>query len=312
MKNFKLVFSTVAASLLAACSSMEVSEADAYAGNYPDDFTVAAYIQVHPELVRVQLADYVADYNSRVSASWTAAGSNVDSILAADEANFTGNTEMLHKMMVDPMGAGYTEADWTRDWTSGERDSVLKIYRLDTLTLSVADSTDESVKQKIVLAIKVGDSTQKVGSVERDAESGAVTALHGYSKCDSVCSKEDTLDITMTPTMLIRKIGKGDTVSTLVSSKDTTIMVEGAISLEHMNSLKKLNFIDTQDDYAKLKTVPLDSLAFSYQYALYGRSHGWAYRPCTEAEKAHPVITEEYPSVTKLYCDDNGKAREIN
>lgn len=59
-----------------------------------------------------------------------------------------------------------------------------------------------------------------------------------------------------------------------------------------VTNLKKLyiyNFVGTNEDLAMLQAVPMDYLAISEQYVMYGRTHGWAYRACSVAENANPT-----------------------
>ena len=216
MKSFKLVFSAALASILAACSSMEVDEADAYAENYPEDFSEALYMQIHPELVRIQRFDYVSEYNKNLS---TVDG--YDALKESDESAFLQmDTAVLHVMFTDPYVGGFTEEDGAFDWESGERDSVLRTYKLDTLSLSVGDSADLKNPKTIVLGLKADSAAQMFGSIEYN-DDGTIKAIHGYSKCETTCSKEDTLDIEMSATNFIRKLSVGDTMSSILTSKDT-------------------------------------------------------------------------------------------
>lgn len=332
MKKFKFLFSVAVASAIVGCSSMDVDEDEALAGNFPEDFTDAAYLQIHPELVRVQIKDYVTDYNAKLADKAKEAGDEAkaafDSAKAADDSAFAAlDTAVLHSIMTDPYLGGYTQKDWETDWGGGTKDTTIITTRKDTLSLTVGDSADPSAAQAVIVALRqkasgecvtIGksvlcDTTKSVGSLEYDAD-GKLVAVHGYSKCDSAtatCDAADTLDVTLTATSFVKKPSKSDTVTVVVSVENKTLDVAGGISAVHMKALNALNMVDTRDDYKSLKAVPIDTFAISYQYVIYGRDHGWPYRPCTEAEKANPVITEEYP-VTKLYCDDNGLAREIN
>ena len=58
-------------------------------------------------------------------------------------------------------------------------------------------------------------------------------------------------------------------------------------------NLKKFNFVDRTDDYAALKAIPVDYVAISEQYMIFGKSHGWAYRYCRDDEAALPVRDPE-------------------
>jgi hypothetical protein len=326
MKNFKILLSVAASAALVACSSMSIDENEALAENFPKDFTDAGYIQVHPELVRIQVKDYVTTYNANASAAAKAAGSATfatDS--ATDAANFAAlDVETLQAILLDPQLGGYTAEDWAEDWTDKTKDTTIVETKVDTLSLTVKDSVDKDMKQTVIIALKVKaggecvavkkakicDTTKAVGSIEYDA-AGKITALHGFSSCDSTsCPEANAVNVTLEPTNFLMKVSKTDTMTIVTSVENKKLDIKGGISADHWKVLNALNFCDASNDLEKLKAIPLDTFAISYQYVMYGRAHGWAYRPCTEAEKANPVITETYP-VTKLYCDDAGVAREI-
>lgn len=311
MKNFKLLFSAAVASALIGCSSMDVDDEEALAGNFPADFSDAAYIQLHPELVRVQIKDFVASYNSKLADAAKANGTQAvfDSTKEADVAKYAANTEMLHTIMTTTQLAGFTEADWEKDWAGGTKDSIFASEtRRDTLALAIDDSTDADAPTTTIVnfGAKKGAVTGKIDYAE---DGVTITAVHGYKKCDkTACS--DTVDIEITEKMSFNK--KGTKAETDTLKMDTiSVPTAGAISAAHMKVLNQLNFYGVDDDLTMLQSVAIDTFAISYQYVMFGRAHGWAYRPCTEAEKANPVKTEVYPA-TKLYCDDNGQIREIN
>lgn len=347
MKNFKILLSVAASAALVACSSMDIDEQEALAENFPSDFTDAGYMQVHPELVRIQVKEYVSAYNAAASANAAAAGNATfvsDSTkdvaafqnyyvldaetgeVVADSALDAAKVETLKAILLDPQLGGYTQEDWDEDWTDKVKDSTIVETKVDTLSLTVKDSVDKSVVQPVIIALKVKasgecvavkkakicDTSKVVGKIDYD-ENGKVIALHGFSKCNAetaTCAKEDSVDVTLEPTNFLMKVSKADTMTIVTSVKTEQLNIKGGITADHWKVLKGLNFCDVANDYEKLKAIPLDTFAISYQYVMYGKAHGWAYRPCTEAEKANPVITETYP-VTKLYCDDNGVAREI-
>ena len=89
-----------------------------------------------------------------------------------------------------------------------------------------------------------------------------------------------------------------------------------------MKDLIEFNMIGV-DDYSVLRNFPVDEVAISQQYVMFGRSHGWAYRWCSEAEtldqEHHPArdllpisaqqseraaTPEEFVADTGLYCRD--------
>lgn len=86
--------------------------------------------------------------------------------------------------------------------------------------------------------------------------------------------------------------------------------VQNTISGSDLSYVMLFNLVGETNDYAALQKAPIDTFAVTYHFVLYGKTHGWAYRPCKDSEKNHPVQTETFP-VKKLYCDDNGVAKEI-
>jgi len=69
-------------------------------------------------------------------------------------------------------------------------------------------------------------------------------------------------------------------------SAESCVNVSADVSL--MKELKEFNLIGVTDDFAALESVPFDNVAFSQQYIMFGQSHGWAYRDCSDAELANP------------------------
>ena len=69
-------------------------------------------------------------------------------------------------------------------------------------------------------------------------------------------------------------------------SAESCVNVSADVSL--MEELKAFNLVGVTDDFAALESVPHDYVAFSLQYIMFGQSHGWAYRDCSDAELANP------------------------
>lgn len=306
MKKFKILFSVAVASAIVGCSSMAVDDEEALEGNLPADFRSADYMAIHPELARVQYRDYVTLYNANVEAEAKKAGDEAVAAFKAlketDEAEFLENTEMLHGLLTDPYFGGFTEESWELSWQpSVKTDTVKTPITIQRKLVLVGEDT-----LVVYFAIK-GDSSM-TGSISRDS-SGAITAVEGFT--------DSTLDAASAFTS---EVGEGkpyklkgnsivlDTVGENIEVK--TEEVAGGLSGDHIKMAKQLNLIGISADYDSLRAVPVDTFAISYQFVMYGRDYGWAYRFCTEAEKSNPVQTEVYP-VKKLYCDDNGIAREI-
>lgn len=309
MKNFKILFSVAVASALVACSSMDVDDDEALAGNFPSGFSFAEYAEIHPQLVRIQVRDYVTDYNAKLADAAKALGPEeqaaFDARKAADIEAFAAlDTSVLHSILVDRFLGGYTEADWTEDWSGGEAWVKTAETRLDTLSL--AFDTPEGVV-KVVLKQNKGDET---GSITYD-ENGKITAVSGFEKCPTTGCVDPKEVIVGEDWTLAQKNVK--TALDTISIDSVLVPTEGAISAEHMKVLNRLNFYDNaSNDLDSLLAVVarVDTFAVSYQYVMYGKSHGWAYRKCNDDEMENPRYDGEYPA-TKLYCaDGNGFARE--
>ena len=79
-----------------------------------------------------------------------------------------------------------------------------------------------------------------------------------------------------------------------------------------MKDLAGFNFINVADDFAILSnnnvTIPVDSVAISQQYIVFGRNHGWAYRWCvSEADLAGPVRDPAIEAAQATPVDDPEK-----
>jgi hypothetical protein len=65
-----------------------------------------------------------------------------------------------------------------------------------------------------------------------------------------------------------------------------------------LKDLTEFNFVGVADDFTVLTQVPVDEVAISQQYIVYGESHGWAYRFCDATELAN--ITRDQVTVSVL------------
>ena len=235
MKNFKYLLSAVAvASALTACSSMDVDDEEALAGNFPEDFSDSVYLNLHPELVRVQRKEYVAAYNTKQADS-------VKAYVEAETAKCLGNADCVAKA-----NAVQTEYNAMVEAAT----ATLKTKKAYQSAITEIDATTKEMYHKILVDPLLG----------------------GFTEADWQADPQ---------------------------------------SDRYYAALRDLNFYDAANDYEVLKNIPIDTFAISYQYVIYGRDYGWAYRRCSATEAANPVKTESYPA-TKLYCaDDNGIAHEI-
>ena len=294
MKNFKILFSIAVASALVGCSSMAVDENEALEGNLPADFDVNEYMELHPELKRLQIKDYIAIYNESAEKAAKAAGTAAEfkTAKAADEAAFEADTATIHKIVT--VYAGYSEDAWNLTLQSSTKDSAVVESKRDTIAVGVKSKTEEDAK--FVKVWLCPDSTNG-GSIKMEAD--AISTVSAFA--DSICKVrvvDDTVDVIKVP-------------------------VEGMVNPALVKAAKSYNFVDATNDWEKIAAIPLDLFAISYQYSAYGQEHGWAYRRCKEGDNLGRLLYELNPEtltytetatypVTKLYCDDNGEPRELN
>jgi hypothetical protein len=285
MKNSFKYLMLLAVAALTACSSMEVDEAEAVEENFPSDFVAAEYMELHPSLRSLQVRDYVDAYNDNLGLS--------KEEIEADTAAFMADTAQLHKIYTEPTLGGYSEELWNESWESYYQDSIACITKEDTVVMKLDDLVNDSVV------------TVYVENITYDAD-GIITEIEGYK--DS--STEATLDkFLIGADYAVAKRGTKTKLDTL-SCETIQVEISGGLTKDVVRQLKLFSFHDTEKDYEKLLEVPVDTFAISYQYVLFGRSHGWPYRVCKDDELDNPIQTETYP-VSKFYCADGALIREI-
>lgn len=284
MKNSFKYLMLLAVAALTACSSMEVDEAEAVEENFPSDFVAAEYMELHPSLRSLQVRDYVDAYNDNLGLS--------KEEIEADTAAFMADTAQLHKIYTEPTLGGYSEELWEESWESYYEDSTSCIIETDTVSMKLDDLVNDQVL------------TVYVESITYDAE-GVITEIQGYE--DSAKTSAVTHVISTDLTVAKRGIV---TVPDTISCETIQVEISGGLTKDVVRQLKLFSFHDTEKDYEKLLEVPVDTFAISYQYVLFGRSHGWPYRACKDDELDNPIQTETYP-VSKLYCADGALIREI-
>ena len=292
-----------AALSLAACSSLEVDEAEAISENFPEDFDGAVYMELHPELRSLQVRNYVADYNAGLSIS-------ADSV-KADTAAFAADTAQLHQIYVDPNLGGYSETHWVDAFAPVVSDSLVcqveNVYEYLNLK-KVAVATDSASGEDKV------DSTdiklyRPITVVRDSADTTKIISVSGLT--DTAATDPETF-VLSDSLFLLSGANMGKMIKDTLGCDTIPKETPGALPALTVKYLKNFNFVDTRDDLSRLKKVPVDTLAISLQYVMYGESHGWAYRRCKESEASNPVISEEFPGVTKRYCADaDGIVREI-
>lgn len=284
MKNSFKYLMLLAVAALTACSSMEVDEAEAVEENFPSDFVAAEYMELHPSLRSLQVRDYVDAYNDNLGLS--------KEEIEADTAAFMADTAQLHKIYTEPTLGGYSEELWEESWESYYEDSTSCIIETDTVSMKLDDLVNEQVL------------TVYVESITYDAE-GVITEIQGYE--DS--AKTSAVTHVISTDLTVAKRGTV-TVPDTISCETIQVEISGGLTKDVVRQLKLFSFHDTENDYEKLLEVPVDTFAISYQYVLFGRSHGWPYRACKDDELDNPIQTETYP-VSKLYCADGALIREI-
>lgn len=284
MKNSFKYLMLLAVAALTACSSMEVDEAEAVEENFPSDFVAAEYMELHPSLRSLQVRDYVDAYNDNLGLS--------KEEIEADTAAFMADTAQLHKIYTEPTLGGYSEELWEESWESYYEDSTSCIIETDTVSMKLDDLVNNQVL------------TVYVESITYDAE-GVITEIQGYE--DS--AKTSAVTHVISTDLTVAKRGTV-TVPDTISCETIQVEISGGLTKDVVRQLKLFSFHDTEKDYEKLLEVPVDTFAISYQYVLFGRSHGWPYRACKDDELDNPIQTETYP-VSKFYCADGALIREI-
>lgn len=297
MKKMKKFLPLISLAALMACSSMDVSESESMAENYPDDFDVTVYMELHPELRSLQIQDYVSNYN-------TALGLEKEAI-TEDTTAFLADTAQLHVIFTTPEYAGYSEDIWEEDWMSISItvvDTVLTPTEFDTIYVKLdsinAESEDTTVLTVYYPKFDLDEETNSVGTVSGYTDSDSTEAVSYYADSVSI--------------IVLWKYLKLDTLAydtTITESVETT---EGSLTTAHKTLLKKFSFYDTTDDLAALETVPWDTAAFSYQFIAFGSAHGWAYRYCTDEEANNTIRGSDVYPASAYYCEDeDGVVREI-
>jgi len=286
-----------AALSLAACSSMDVDDSEVATENFPEDFDGAVYAELHPELVSLQVRNYVLNANADAK--------DADPLLTAeaikaDEDAFVADTVQLHKIYATPYYGGYGEERWQesiapvktleKKCETQNRYTVVNLHQIsgeDTTLVKLLDP---------ITFVKDSTDTNKIVSV--------------LGKSDSAATEVDTLILSDTLVLLNGK-NRGTAVLDTIGCDSTYKTTPGAVNAQHVKFLMSFNFINTTNDWEALKAIPIDTFAISLQYVVFGEVHGWPYRKCKDSEKKNPVISEEYP-VTKRYCADaDGVVREI-
>lgn len=341
MKKMHQFMTILATAVLAACSSMDVSDEKALSENFPADFNSSVYMNLHPALHTVEVRDYVSDANAKLKDSL---GDAFAAVAAADSVAFVGDTASVHKILVEI--GGYTEKKWETIWMTKEVTTIdtVKEIRMVSCKLTpiskdgaadtTADAADSAAADTTASADdSTADSTNvsAADSAAADASADASanrqekpaevieivvidTAIYVDGSLKTVIGKTDSTgesveyEISDSTYELVANSQKRDT--TIVKIDSVKSPVPGSLAGSDLAFANSFNLYGVANDYDALSNIKSDEFAISYQYVLFGQAHGWAYRPCTEEEKTHPIQSEVYP-MKKYYCDDNGIAKEI-
>ena len=260
MKNFKLLFSIAVASAFVGCSSMAIDDAEVMAVSLdlPADFNATEYMELHPELLRLQIKDYVKLRNSKVAKE----------LITADTAAFSADTLTMHKIAVKY--AGFTEEDWISTLLTTEKDSIIYATKIDTVALGVrskADAAaDDATRYTSVYVCSSDDITYTdavissvVAYTSRDSSctSGknrvCTYTCTGESKTYDVAEYEFNLKVSNV------KLGGGlQTVETKDSIGTEKVPVPGKVNPTIVRVTKLYNFYETLADTLLLASFEPD------------------------------------------------------
>ena len=295
MKRLYQGLMVVATAALMACSSMDVNDAEALAENYPADFDAGVYLELHPVLFNLQLLNFVKDENARLKSSMDADA--YAALVASDSLAFVADTASVHKFYVSPKYAAFTEAEWAGLWVE-KRDTTIKKVTVTKVKQVTLDSLDAEGK-------KLGSLVVYVDSLILDS-AGNATAVLG--KLDTAATEVTQIDIDNVTLSINSNGTKRDSVT-----KDSAVVnvTPPGLDASVTKYVLPYNMYGVPNDLDSLEKIPGDTEAAARQFVAFGKSHGWAYRRCNLAELANPEAGVVVYPATKLYCDDNGVAREI-
>lgn len=286
MKKYNKYLMILAAGMLAACSSMEVDEEEIAQENFPADFSLAEYIELHPGLLSLQIQDSVKNYNAGLTLEKADINADLDKFLA--------DTVALKQIFLDPTLGGFSQDDWDIMWEPTETvKPETTVVKLDTVQVKF-ENADGITVVYFPSSITIEDNV--------------ITGAEGYT--DSSKTEALTCDAATCGTFVTKK--GGIVADTTKSIDSVTVVTPGAITADKKMVLQKYNFNDIENDYEALKGITPDTTAISQQYIVYGKKAGWAYRKCKESE----LNNKELLSVSDVklgttYCDDDGIVREI-
>lgn len=299
MKKLYQGLTIIATAALTACSSMEINDAEALSENYPSDFDAAVYLELHPVLMTMQILDYIKAENAVFKKTLSADSYNAK--VTEDSTAFLADTASLHKLYVNPRYYGETEEKWVNFWVDKVDTIVDTIYVTKVAEVKL-DSLDSA--GAVLSSVKI-----YVDSVVMDSAGTMFTEIFG---------KTDTAATELTKFVVDGVTTKAKTtVVDTVSTKDSLSFkpIPAGLDSTMKVTLSMYNLYGVKKDVEALDKLAGDTEAAARQFVAFGKSHGWAYRRCLADEKANAAVDPVYNPVvypaTKLYCDDNGVAREI-
>lgn len=386
MKNFKSLFSAVAvAATLIGCSSLEVEDDASVVENFPEDFSKAEYMELHPILRYFQIKEYIKGdqaygidgYNTKLKQKYTAESESAyarrkaelqaaavsnpgitaaeidagaaaardsvmnyynNTVVAADEADFAANEATIHWLYVNPYigGAwGFSEANWKKVIADTTAVTIYKVNKVvDAEDSTKFERVPDTENPLVMTLCKPKTGSKITRSTKQGATYGKIISLNGVigGTCDGTESAIAISDSTYV-------VAEGETAFT-IENKEVSAVEDAAA----MKILKNINLHGTADDTTAISNIPVDYFSIGYHFVLFGKHHGWAYRKCKDSERSNPrqcssdasvketlegcalladdaaqqecvnsayaMGCEIYPA-DRMYCDDNGIAREI-
>lgn len=290
MKSVNKFFFALTASVLFGCSSMDIDYDESIESSYPSDFKISEYMELHPQIVSLQIKDYVEKFNSEQELS--------PEEIEADKQAFLADPAVLKMVFTCPRYAGFTEADWDASM-AGTEEKVLENCKVNLrYPYMNLDAVDGEGNKSVIRVFEP--------EVTYDTDGKTVVSLKGYAEEEKKTEVSYSISATLT---LAKK--QATPVSDTLQCDTNTVHKDGKLGADDIVRVSAFNALGVADDTTWLANVPLDTTVIGYQYLMFGRDHGWPYRRCKDSEKNHPVKSEEYP-VKKTYCaDEKGTVREI-
>jgi len=174
MKNFKLILSAVAATLVVGCSDLAVNEDSAYADNLPANFSYKTYAEIHPQLRHAAIIQAVSNYNSEYA----------DVIKARNILNRDVNDSASSKLL-----AAIIKCDGSCE----SADSLNAVLKAKSDSLAAMDATEPV---KAYIADSVNFFLTDSASMYQMFMASWGGALKGYTEADWAKSWNVTKEIT--------------------------------------------------------------------------------------------------------------------